>query len=160
MSRWFSHPWLTSALVLTWLVLQQSMSVGTLVIGLVVALGLSRLWSRLEPRNVHVRSAGKLLVLGARVCIHIVASNWAVACLIVTRRAHTPGFVTIALELTEPAALAVLACIITATPGTLWVSHDSQRRLLVIHVLDTASATALVRNIKQGYEPPLLEVFR
>ena len=160
MKRRLAHPLLVAMLLLAWLVLQQSLAVGTIVAGLVIALGLSRLWSRLDAPRVRVRHAGKLLVLGLRVVVDIIASNWAVARLIVTRQPHTSGFVAIELETDRPAALAVLACIVTATPGTIWVSHDSGLRRLTIHVLDIAAREQLVHNIKQRYEPPLREVFR
>ena len=160
MKRWLEHPLLIATLLLTWLVLQQSLGVGTILVGLVIALGLSRLWSRLDAPRVRVRHVGKLLLLGMRVVVDIIASNWAVARLIVTRRPHTSAFVAIELEVEQSAALAVLACIITATPGTIWVSHDSHLHRLTIHVLDIAAREQLVHNIKQRYEPPLREVFQ
>lgn len=159
MKRWLAHPLLIVTLLLAWLVLQQSLAVGTLLVGLIIALGLSRLWTRLDAPHVRVRHAGKIAVLGARVIQDIIASNGAVAWLIVTHRPHTSGFVTIALDVQQPAALATLACIITATPGTVWVSHDSHRHLLTIHVLDITTRQQLVHNIKQRYEPSLREVF-
>lgn len=160
MKRWLPHPLLAATLLLTWLLLQQSLAPGTWLIGVLLALLLSRLWARLEAPDVRLQHMGKLLILGVRVCIDIVASNWAVARLIATRRPHASEFVAIPLQVEHPAALAMLACIITATPGTIWVSHDSRRRQLIIHVLDKASAPQLVRNIKQRYEPSLREVFR
>ncbi len=159
MKRWLAHPLLTAALLVAWLVLWHSLTLGTLVVGLVIALGLSRLWTQLDAPRVRIRHAGKLLLLGARVGIDILASNWAVARLIATRQPHTAAFVVIELDVQQRAALAVLACIVTATPGTIWVSHDSQRRRLLIHVLDVATREHLVRNIKQRYEPALREVF-
>ncbi|HET7662557.1 MAG TPA: Na+/H+ antiporter subunit E [Rhodanobacteraceae bacterium] len=160
MKRWLAHPLLVVMLLMAWLVLQQSLAVGTILTGLIIGLGLSRLWTRLDAPHVRVRHVGKLLVLGFRVVVDIITSNWAVARLIVTRRKHTSAFVAIELEMEQPAALAVLACIITATPGTIWVSHDSHLHRLTIHVLDIASRKQLVHNIKQRYEPPLREIFR
>lgn len=159
MKRWLAHPLLIATLLLAWLALQQSLAAGTILAGLVIGLGLSRLWSRLDAPRVRVRHAGKLLALGLRVVVDIIASNWAVVRLIVTGRPHTSAFMAIELEVEQPAALALLACIITATPGTIWVSHDSHLRRLTIHVLDIATREQLVRNIKQRYEPALREVF-
>lgn len=159
MKRWLPHPLMAALLLLAWLLLQQSLTPGTILVGLILAVFLSRQWQRLQPPRVRLRQLACLLALGARVFIDIVASNWAVARLILSHRAHASGFVAIDLELTQPAGLAVLAGIITATPGTIWISHDPDRRVLVIHVLDTASRETLVRNIKQYYERALLEVF-
>ncbi|MGP1664783.1 MAG: Na+/H+ antiporter subunit E, partial [Rhodanobacter sp.] len=59
-----------------------------------------------------------------------------------------------------PYGLAVLACIITSTPGTIWVSYDSVRSVLLIHVLDLVDEQSWISSIKQRYERPLLEIFQ
>ena len=41
----------------------------------------------------------------------------------------------------------MLACIITSTPGTLWVSFDSAKGTLMIHVLDLVDENEWVRTI-------------
>ena len=56
-------------------------------------------------------------------------------------------------------ALAALACIITATPGTAWARYDSRANVVTIHVLDLVDGEGLVRTIKQRYEVKLKEVF-
>lgn len=160
MKRLLPHPLLALALVLAWLVLQQSLAPGNIVIGLLLGWLLSRLWARLEPPPLRVRHVGKLARLGVQVFIDIVASNVNVLGLLLRRQRPTSGFVPIALDIHQPVALAALACIITATPGTVWISHDAGRSLLLIHVLDMRAAEHLVHNIKQRYEPPLREVFQ
>ena len=161
MTRWLPHPWVALWLLVAWLLLQQSLAAPTIALGIVLALALSWVLGRLDLPRVRVRSLGTLLVLLARVFGDIVRSNLAVAKLIVSPRARVnSGFVAIPLEMTSPYALALLACIITATPGTIWVSHDSQRRVLVIHVLDLVDETAWIANIKRRYEQPLLRIFR
>lgn len=160
MRRWLPHPVMSVALWAGWLVLQQSLAVGTLIVGAILAVLITQLWAPLDPPRMRVRHVGKLAWLVMRVSIDIVASNWDVARLIVTRRKHVPGFISIDLEVDRAAALAILAGIITATPGTIWASHDAHRRRLLIHVLDTASADGLVYNIKQRYEPALREIFQ
>jgi multicomponent K+:H+ antiporter subunit E len=52
-----------------------------------------------------------------------------------------------------------LACIITSTPGTLWVNFDAAKRILIIHVLDLIDESEWVRTIKGRYERLLLEIF-
>jgi len=161
MTRWLPHPWFALWLLVAWLLLQQSLAAPTIVLGIVLALALSWALGKLHPPRVRVRSLGTLLVLLVRVFGDIVRSNVAVAKIIVSPRPrYTSGFVTIPLEMTSPYALALLACIITATPGTIWVSHDSGRRVLVIHVLDLVDESTWVANIKRRYEQPLLRIFR
>lgn len=160
MKRWFAHPLLTGLLLLAWLLLQQSVAPRSIIFGTLLALLLCRILDRLQPQPVRLRHPGTLLRLAGRVCMDIVRSNIAVARLVLRRRpAPTSGFVSIPLTLTNPYGLATLACIITATPGTLWVSHDSQRRVLVIHVLELGDAANWAATIQQRYEQPLREIF-
>ena len=76
-----------------------------------------------------------------------------------TLRAVQSGFVSVPLRLTNPYALAVLACIITSTPGTIWVSYDAGRNILLIHVLDLVDEMVWIRTIRDRYEHLLLEIF-
>ena len=161
MTRWLPHPWIALWLLVAWLLLQQSVAVPTVVLGIVLALALSRAAGKLDLPRVRVRSPGALLMLLVRVFGDIVRSNIAVARIIVSPKPRfISGFVTIPLEMTHPYALALLACIITATPGTIWVSHDSLRRVLVIHVLDLVDEATWIANIKRRYEQPLLRIFQ
>lgn len=161
MTRWLPHPWFALWLLVAWLLLQQSLALPTIVLGIVLALALSWALGKLDLPRVRVRSLGTLLVLLARVFGDIVRSNIAVARIIVSPRSRiSSGFVAIPLEMTHPYALALLACIITATPGTIWVSHDSARQVLVIHVLDVVDESVWIANIKRRYEQPLLRIFR
>jgi multicomponent K+:H+ antiporter subunit E len=91
----------------------------------------------------------------------IVRSNIAVARIILglVGRERTSGFVNISLELRDPYGLAALACIITATPGTLWVSFDPAKGILTIHVLDLIDESEWMRTIKGRYERLLLDIF-
>jgi multicomponent K+:H+ antiporter subunit E len=77
----------------------------------------------------------------------------------VAGRERPSGFVTVPLDLRNPYGLAALACIITATPGTLWVSFDDAEATLMIHVLDLVDESEWVRTIKTRYERLLLEIF-
>lgn len=161
MKRWLPYPLMTGFLLLVWLLLSQSVAPGTIVVGAVLALGLAWVFGRLQPPPVRVRHYGLLVVLVGRVIGDIIRSNFAVARIILLRRGRVnSGFVAIPLALTNPYALATLACIITSTPGTIWVSHDSTRHVLLIHVLDLVDESAWIATIKRRYECPLLEIFQ
>ena len=58
--------------------------------------------------------------LAAIVMLDILRSNFAVASIVVQgrRRKRVSGFVAIPLDLRDRMGLAVLACIVTSTPGT------------------------------------------
>ena len=66
-----------------------------------------------------------------------------------------PRFVRIAPGMTDERAIAELACAVNLTPGTLTVDVD--RRTMLVHALDTASARDLERHIMEDH---VAKVFR
>ena len=159
--RWLPYPLLSALLALVWLVFNQSLAPGTIVLGVVLGIVLARAYGMLRPPKAHVRNYPLLARLLLRVIVDIVRSNLAVARLILRRGNHVrSGFVAIPLTLTDRHGLAVLACIITSTPGTIWVSYDSRANILLIHVLDLVDEQGWIDSIKQRYERPLLEIFQ
>ena len=91
----------------------------------------------------------------------ILRSNLAVGRIIVRSREPgvNAGFVTIPLDLRSRQGLAVLAIIITSTPGTIWVNYDAAKGTLLLHVLDLVDETEWIRTIKGRYERLLMEIF-
>jgi len=159
--RWLPYPLLSVLLALIWLVLNQSLAPGTVLLGVLLGVGLGRAYHVLEPPKAHVRNFLLLGRLVLQVTVDIVRSNFAVARLVMRRdRQVHSGFVAIPLTLTDRHGLAMLAGIITSTPGTIWVSHDPDLNLLLIHVLDLFDEQAAIDAIKQRYERPLLEIFQ
>ena len=57
-------------------------------------------------------------------------------------------------------ALAALACVLTATPGTAWVEFDTETGILLLHVLDLIDEESWVHIVKDRYEQPLMEIFQ
>jgi multicomponent K+:H+ antiporter subunit E len=101
-----------------------------------------------------------MLRLAGHVIIDIIRSNLAVARLALgSRRAGHAGFLHIRLELRNQTALTVLACIVTATPGTAWVSYDQHSGTLLLHILDLVDEQVWLDTIKNRYERRLMEIF-
>jgi len=146
-------------LLLFWLALNQTLSPGQVLIGLVVATSGTLILRTLDTPPSGIRRLAAAVTLLGRVLIDIVRSNLAVARIILGRPPVKSGFVDIPLDLHSAYGLATLACIITATPGTLWVSHDDGRNSLRIHVLDLINEEEWIRTIKGRYEKLLLEIF-
>ncbi|MBI4048021.1 MAG: Na+/H+ antiporter subunit E, partial [Devosia nanyangense] len=69
-------------------------------------------------------------------------------------------FIEIPLELRDRVGLTILACIITATPGSAWLNYDSFRGVVLIHVLDLQDEAVWIATVKQRYEALLLEIFQ
>ncbi|MBN8973606.1 MAG: Na+/H+ antiporter subunit E [Xanthobacteraceae bacterium] len=144
-----------------WLLLNQSLSTGQFLLGASMALIGGWALAALEQPKARPRRPLAILRLAFIVSADIVKSNIAVACIIIGfgRRERRPGFVDIPLELRDPYGLALLACIITSTPGTLWVKFEEPAGTLTIHVLDLVDKAEWINTIKSRYEQPLLEIF-
>jgi multicomponent K+:H+ antiporter subunit E len=66
------------------------------------------------------------------------------------------------LSIRDAHGIAVLASVITMTPGTLSADLSDDRRQLLVHsfdVDDDAAEQALVAEIKARYEAPLIAIF-
>ena len=165
MRRLLPYPLLTLALLLLWLVLNNSVEPAHLLLGLLIGLVGGAVYARLQPRPDQVRGswapAAKLM---CQVLADIVRSNIAVAPIALRLRApgRVSGFLGIALRLRDPRGLAVLACIVTATPGTSWAHYDAADNVLTLHVLDLPAPVdqaAWVGQFKNRYERALMEIF-
>jgi len=71
-----------------------------------------------------------------------------------------PAFLAIPLEAKTDAEIALLANLITLTPGTLSLDVSTDRSVLYIHTLDVEDVDALRVEIKRSLERRLLEVMR
>ena len=160
MSRIVPFPMVSAGLLVLWLLLN-GLSVGHILLGGTVALIGGWAFAALKPPKARARRPVAVLRLAAFVFADVVRSNLAVVRIILglERRRWTSGFVEVPLELRDPYGLATLACIITSTPGTLWVDFNEASGTLTIHVLDLVDETEWVRTIKARYERPLMEIF-
>lgn len=165
MRKLLPSPLLSLALLVTWLMLNESASVGQLLLGATLALALPWFTERWRPLRPRLRLArlGTLLGLAAVVLLDIVKSNIAVARLILgDERRIQPRFVWYPLAIRDPHGIVALAGIITMTPGTLSADLSDDRRHLLIHAFDVdddAAEAALVADIRARYEAPLIEIF-
>lgn len=160
MTRLLPYPLLTASLILMWLLLN-SFSLGHLILGTIIAMVASLSMAALQPDKPRIRNWHLIPVLIARVLVDIYHSNVAVSRIILRRgrRERTPGFVVIPLTLRDRTALAVLACIVTATPGTAWIEYHAETGRLLIHVLDLVDRDSWIETIQKRYEQLLREIF-
>lgn len=161
MRSWLPFPLAWALLVALWLLLNQTLAAGDVILGAILAFAAMQALTLLDPPSAAMRRPITVLQLAALVLADIVRSNIAVARIVMHpgTRKQTSGFVEIPLELRHPAALVALACIITATPGTTWARYDSARGILTMHILDLVDEETWVRTIKDRYERRLLEIF-
>jgi multicomponent K+:H+ antiporter subunit E len=156
------HPLSMLGILLTWLLLNEPVDTFDLLLAVPVAFMAGAMLRRLQAPSPRMRyKASTLASLAGLTFVDIVQSNFAVCriALRLGRRGRVPGFVAFPLELRHPAALAILACIVTATPGTSWARYDADRGVLTLHMLDLVDEERWVREFKARYESRLMEIF-
>lgn len=160
MKRTF-EPRLTALLLALWLLLNDTLAPGNIALGLMLATGLVLASTAMRPLRARARRPLAALALLGTVFIDIVRSNIAVTGVIFGNRQRrtNAGFMPIPLDLRNPYGLATLACIITATPGTVWAGLSPDGTTLILHVLDLQDEQVWINTIKNHYERPLMEIF-
>ena len=161
MTRWMRFPLVSVALLILWLLLNQTVSAGHILLGSLIAIIGGWSLTLLDLPIARMRRPTAMIRLLALVLADIVRSNIAVARIVLgdQERERKSGFIDIPLGLRDPYGLAALACIITSTPGTLWANFDAPSGTLTIHVLDLIDESEWIRTIKGRYERLLLEIF-
>ena len=160
MKRW---PWvLTSTLLAIWLLLNNSVTLAHTVVGATLALLLMWAAARLRPLRPKLSRLQTVAPFIATVVVDIVRSNIGVGRIILglvrDRHIHS-GFLHVPLDMRDPHGLAILAAVLTATPGTAWAGVSEDRATLTLHILDLKDETEWIRIIKERYERPLMRIF-
>jgi multicomponent K+:H+ antiporter subunit E len=157
--RLFPAPYLSLAMLGLWLLLNQSLSPGHLLIGAVIGV-LGPIWSAsLRPSPVHLNRFPLAVRLTLVVGWDVVRSNLEVAWVSWRGRAPRSAFVHIPLALRDPNGLASLAIITTVIPGTVWSELAMDRTVLLLHLFDVEDTDAYVARFKARYEVPLMGIF-
>lgn len=142
-----------------WLSLSASVDAAAVLLAAIVAVLGPVLTAPLRPTPVRMRRPLVAARLLGRVILDSLRSNVAVLIAVLSRRPLRSAFVRVPLDVRDPNALAVLAMIVTATPGTAWAELAHDRRALLIHALSLEDGPGLVATIKRRYERPLMEIF-
>lgn len=164
MKKMLPWPRLSLGLLLIWLMLNQSLSLGHIVLGSVFALVLP-LWTlKTRPVGTHPGRPARPWVALRLLMIVLwdsLVSNIDVSRIILSRRMlrANSGFLKIPLELKDPYGIGLLVTIITSIPGTVCTELSDDRTVLTLHVLNLDDEAFWIHFIKTRYETPLREIF-
>ena len=147
-------------LAMLWIILFQSSNLIDFVIGFLVSFGLLSIFER---RYGHIGLVALRFLVS--VVWQVIVSNVQVAWILIQPRLKiAPGIVAIQLDVTQDYEIAVLASIITLTPGTLSVDVGRDKvthnQVLFVHTIFTNDSEKLRRQIKDGFERYILEISR
>lgn len=162
MMRWLPHPVVSLGLCVLWLLLNQSLSAAHLLFGVLLGIAVPWLSRRLLPLGYpRMRAPLTIVRLLLMASVEIVRSCFGVSRIILSGNARNveARFILVPLTIRDPYGLAMLSCLITMTPGTVWVEILPERYELSMHVFDLHDADWWVDTIKNRYERPLITIF-
>lgn len=159
--RWLPHPVTSSALLVVWLLLNQTLSAGHVVLGAALAVAIPMFTRRFFPEPVYLARVGTIARFVLTVLWDIVVASVVVAGLTLGSTSRfRPRFVRVPVAITDDFALTALASTISLTPGTVSARIAPNRGHILVHALHVDDEAALARTIKERYEAPIKEIFR
>ena len=160
--RWLlPHPFLTLLLAVVWVLLQNNVSAGMVVFGLILGVIIPRITAVWWPDRPLSFRFSRMIPYVLLVMWDILVANIEVAWIVLTRpnAKLRPAWVVIPLELRQPEAISILAGTITLTPGTVSADLSDAGHSLLVHALDTDDPDAVRDQIKERYERRLIGIF-
>ena len=152
---------LSLVFAIVWVAITGSATLHNLIFGFL--LSTLSLWVvRGETRtNGYWRRIGRVLSLLVLFFKELALSAWKVAVLVVSPRMDLkPGIFAFPLTVDRDFEIALLANLITLTPGTLSVDVSADRKTLFVHAIDCSDLEATKRDIAEGFERKIMEAFR
>ncbi|MCU0989939.1 MAG: Na+/H+ antiporter subunit E [Xanthomonadales bacterium] len=160
MRRLVPEPLMSLVLLGIWLLLNQSLALGQVLLGALLALAIPWFSERFRPDKPRLRRPVAALRLAGVVLWDVVVANFQLAARILGPESRLrPSYLEVPLDIGDRTGAVVLAGIVTMTPGTLSVELGADGRTLRVHAFDLADASEAVEAIKQRYEKPLMEIF-
>ena len=102
----------------------------------------------------------KIIRLGFYFLWQLLLSNIKIAqCVLGPEKLMSPGIIAIPLSVKSDLEIFLLANAITLTPGSLTVDVSADRQFLYVHSMQIGDAEAYRRDVKEGFERMILEVF-
>jgi len=156
-TRWFPYPYLSLLLAVSWLLLNHTLAPLHLVAAMLLSWAIPRALRPMLGHRERVR-----WLAAARLCAvvlwDILVSNLRIARLVLTPNLRPrSAWLSVPLATRHERANALLATIITTTPGTVSVTFGEER--LLVHMLDCPDPDAAVAEIVDRYQKPLLTIF-
>jgi len=170
--KWLPTPFLSLLLFLVWLFLNNSVSLGHILLAVILAVIIPLATSPFRTKQPLIIRPGLAFRHLLLVLYDIITANIQVAILILgPTKKLTPGFVKVPLDLTHSMPITILASTVSLTPGTVsaevypWEesmtdNKEPEDRFLLIHVLNLEDEQTLINTIKSRYEAPLKEIFQ
>lgn len=161
LSRLVPMPLHSIFLLVVWLMLNTTVSLGHIVLGSVLAIVIPLLCAPLRVAQPKVKKPMMAIRYALSVLKDIVIANIEVAILVMgPMHRIKPGWVAVPLDLTGTLPITVLASTVTMTPGTVSADISKDEKWLYVHVLNMPhDEQEVIDFIKQRYETRVREIF-
>lgn len=160
MKKFLPHPIFSLVLLVAWLLLNNSFTVGQILLGSLFG-WLLPLWTQKFCESDFAMKKPKVLVKFMTLVLwDILVSNFLVAKQVLGKTSKLePTFYRVPLDIKSDIGISWLANTISLTPGTVTCDVSLDKTFLEIHSLHTQDIAGDIAEIKQRYEAPLIEVF-
>ena len=160
MRRFLPQPILSLVLLVTWLILNNSVAPGSIVMGAIAGLLVPLITHRFWEIGATVTNIPAVLGYMGVVLIDIVHANFVVARQVLgPNRALNSQLFELELDLQGALPISILAATITLTPGTVSCRVAPDQRSLWVHALHAEDREEEILGIKQRYEARLQRIF-
>ena len=159
--HWLPNPLQSLVLFVAWLLLNNSIAAGHILLALIFAIAIPRFCAPVQSPQPKAHKPLKIVNYFLVLIWDIMVANLRVAALILGRnRDLSPSFIAVPLDMRDELPITILASTISLTPGTLSADVSEDREWLYVHALDVDNEAELIAEIKQRYERPLKEIFQ
>lgn len=149
------------ALALAWCALVGRLTLLDLVVGYVIGFGLLGWLIPAPSARAYVRRIPRvfafIMIYGYEVFVSSLRIAWEI---VTPKPRRSPGMVEVPLDVTSDAEIAMLANLITFTPGTVTIDIAEDRSHLIVHDMFLADPDASRKYIKQRYERWVMRLMR
>lgn len=161
LTRLVPHPLLSLTLVLVWIGLVNTFTLGNLILGTLFGLIIPMVTAAYWPNRPKLARPFKIIEYVLVVLWDIIVANVQVAMIILFRREPDirSHWIPIPLDLKSAEAITVLAGTITMTPGTVSAMLAADGGAILVHCLHTDDPDSVRDEIKSRYERRLKEIF-
>ena len=148
-------------LALAWAAVTGSFSVVNLGFGFVLGSGVLYMVREQLGGSAYFRRTGRVISLVLLFLKELALSAWRVALMVSRPKLEvSPGIIAFPLTVDRDFEIALLANLITLTPGTLSVDVTEDRKVLYVHCVDLPDPEGTIADIRDGFERKIMEAFR
>lgn len=158
--RLLPMPFHSVLLFTIWLLLNNSLSAGHLLLATIFAIIIPWAVNSMTTDRPRIQKPMLAISYVLMVLKDILSANFTVALLVIgpVKKLH-PGFIAVPLDITSELGITLLASTVSLTPGTVSADISEDQKWLYIHALHLENSEALIADIKSRYETPLKEIF-